>query len=136
MDLRNILPRLEHIMYFGLKDSVMQDNLPWSKEGKQSFIQHFVIKGMIDQAQEIAQLTAENERLQRVVEQFTWKPISDYVKPEPAGVCPAFIGQTADGQVIECYWSHLNQEFGSYGGPAEPVYFMEYPKAQLKGAEL
>jgi hypothetical protein len=62
MDLRNILPRLEHIMYFGLKDSVMQDNLPWSKEGKQSFIKHSVIKG-------IKELTAENERLQRVVEQ-------------------------------------------------------------------
>jgi hypothetical protein len=78
---------------------------------------------------------AENERLQRVVEQFTWKPISEYVKPDPAGVCPAFIGQTADGQVIECYWSHFNREFGSYGGPAEPVYFMEYPKAHLKGAD-
>ena len=84
---------------------------------------------------QIAHLAAENERLKRVVEQFTWKPISEYVKPDPAGVCPAFIGQTADGRVFEHYWSHIDQEFAAYGGPAEPVYFMEYPKAQLKGAD-
>ena len=79
------------------------------------------------------ELIAEIERLKAELEQFRWKPISQYVKPTSASDCQSFIGQTVSGRVFECYWSHIDQEFGAYGGPAEPAYFMEYPKAHLAG---
>jgi hypothetical protein len=105
----------------------------WAMTGDPSHMAEIIRQRGDELQTENLRVKVENERLTRVVEQFTWKPISEYVKPTEGRDCHSFIGQTSDGRVFECYWSHIDQEFGAYGGPAEPVYFMEYPKAQLKG---